>query len=402
VCLAIALDRVEVLCVVLPLVVRLMWSPRNMVVDVHTFDLSVEPGPRTEGEQLGITISAVVEPPTGSVEILPILPFLLTQPHATVQLPKPDKTVGCELATTCRAAGTLDFGAVWFRVWDRSGFWVAETRRERRVTVAVHPRATVIRTLPAPQQPGAPFGLHPSHRLGEGTDFADIRPFIPGDRMRRINWAVSARTGRLHVNQFFAERSATVILLLDSFSEVGGRPNSSLDHCLRAAAGLAMGYLQHNDRVGLMEFGGLLRWTKPGAGPVQYANILQSLARVAIASSFLLQDLAALPETMLPHHALIIALTPLLDEKFVRTVVRLADQGRDIVLLALRGDELSPAYVPRSADEPLLRRLWLLERDTRLRELRGHGVRAAHWSPAMPIDTALQTVSRPAVRRRVA
>jgi uncharacterized protein (DUF58 family) len=400
VCLAIAFDRVELLLVALPLVVRLM-SRHGAAAELHDFDLTVEPGPRSEGEQLVITIRAVVEPAPGPVEILPILPPLLTASRVTVVPPR-DGVVSCELASVCCAAGMLDFGAVWFRTWDAGGLWVAETRQERRVTVPVYPRPTIIHTLPTPRQPGTPFGLHPSHRLGDGTDFADIRPFMPGDRMRRINWSVVARTGRLHVNQFFGERSATVILLLDSFRDIGGRPDSSLDHCLRAAAGLAMAYLRHHDRVGLMEFGGLLRWTRPGAGPVQFANVLQSLARAAITSSFLLQDLAALPETMLPRHALIIALTPLLDERFVRTVMRLADQGRDIVLLGLGGDELSQAWLPRRASDPLIRRLWLLERDQRLRELRGHGVRAAHWSPSQPIEAALQAVSRPMVRRRAA
>ncbi len=47
------------------------------------------------------------------------------------------------------------------------------------------------------------------------------------------------------------------------------------------------------------------------------------------------------------------------------------------------------AYVPHRANDPLMRRLWLLERDTRLRELRGHGVRVANRSPLLPIDTAL-------------
>jgi hypothetical protein len=82
--------------------------------------------------------------------------------------------------------------------------------------------------------------------------------------------------------------------------------------------------------------------------------------------------------------------------------MRLADQGRDIVLLGRGGDELSQAWLPRRANDPLIHRLWLLERDERLRELRGHGMRAAHWSPSLPIEAALQAVSRPAVRRRVA
>jgi uncharacterized protein (DUF58 family) len=402
VCLGIALDRVELLFVAVPLLIRLMSARMTRSAEVRGFELHVEPGPRTEGEQLHISVDALIEGATGPVEILPVLPALLAPMPGIVVLPQPDGVVRCELEPLCRASGMLDFGTVFFRLWDRAGLWVTEIRCEQRVNIAVYPRATPIHTLPVPRESEAPFGQHPSRRLGDGTDFADIRPFVPGDRMKRINWPVSLRTRQLHVNRFFAERSADVILLIDSFSNTGHRPNASLDHCVRAAAGLAMAYLHHHDRVGLMEFGGLLRWTKPGAGPGQYRNILHSLTRVAIAPSVFLQDLAALPETMLPRHALIIALTPLQDSSFDRAVVRLADQGRDTVLIALRTDELSQAYLPRRAADPMLRRLWLLEREERLRELRGHGVRAVHWSPSMPIETALRAVSRPVTRRRAA
>ena len=402
VCLAIALDRVELLFVALPLLARLMWPRAAAPVEVRGFALEVEARTRSEGEQLPIRIRAVIEGATGPVEILPVLPPLLAPAASAVVLPQPNGVVYCEIEPVCRASGMLYFGTVFLRISDRAGLWVAEIRQEQRINVAVHPRAMAVRSLPAPRDSEAPFGRHPSRRLGDGIDFADIRPFVPGDRMKRINWPVSLRTRQLHVNRFFAERSADVILLLDSFGTIGGRPNSSLDHCLRAAAGLAMAYLRQHDRVGLMEFGGLLRWTKPGAGPRQYRNILDSLTRVAIAPTVFLEDLTALPEKMLPRHALIIALTPLHDARFERAVVRLADQGRDIVLIALRTDELSQAYLPRRAADPMLRRLWRLEREERLRGLRGHGVRAVHWSPSLPIETALRTVGRRATRRHAA
>lgn len=183
--------------------------------------------------------------------------------------------------------------------------------------------------------------------------------------------------------------------MLDAFSEIGARPDSSLDHCVRAATGLAMAYLRHHDRVGLLVFGGWVGWTKSAAGPTQYANIVQSLARVSISPSVFLHDLSALRESMLPRHAMILALTPLVDERFSRTVIRLADQGRDVVLPAIRTDELSEAFVPRRANHPLVRRIWSLERDERLRELRGHGVRATNWSPSLPIETALDGTRQP-------
>jgi uncharacterized protein (DUF58 family) len=402
VCLAIAIDRVELFFTAIPLLVRILRSPAPGQSDVKDFSLATEPGPRLEGEDFVVTGSALIAPSAGPIEILPVLPPLLrplTAQRTAMLASQPDGRVEWNSHLHCLASGALDFGVVFLRLWDRAGMWVAESRQEQRIALPVHPRAIAVHAVPTPRETGAPFGIHASRKVGDGTDFADIRRFTPGDRMKRINWAVSLRTRHLNVNQFYVERSAEVILLLDAFSEIGARPESSLDHCVRATAGLAMAYLQRHDRVGLLVFGGWVRWTKPAAGPTQYANIVQSLAHISIAPSMYLHDLSALRQSMLPRHAMILALTPLVDERFARTVTRLADQGRDVVLLAIRTDELSEAFVPRRANHPLVRRLWLLERDERLRDLRAHGVRAANWSPSLPIDTALDFVRQPIMRR---
>jgi uncharacterized protein (DUF58 family) len=102
---------------------------------------------------------------------------------------------------------------------------------------------------------------------------------------------------------------------------------------------------------------------------------------------------------VLPPHALVIALTPLLDARFGRAVRRLADRGQDVVLLALGTDALSAGLLrPRDAG-PLVRQLWRLEREDRLRELRAHGIRAVHWPPDSPLEAVLGTVRRPASAR---
>jgi uncharacterized protein (DUF58 family) len=216
--------------------------------------------------------------------------------------------------------------------------------------------------------------------------------------MKRINWPVSLRMRQLHVNQFHVERSADVILLVDTFANIGQRPHSTLDFALRAAAGLAQAYLRQTDRVGLIEVGDWLRWTRPASGPRQYETILLSLTRTTVTATDLRRNPPDLPEAMLPRHALIIALTPLADERFVHVVTSLADQGRDIVLLAIGGDEVSLPYLTRRAGHPVVRRVWRLLREDRLQELRSHGLRAALWSPAQPIEAALASVERPVAR----
>ena len=57
---------------------------------------------------------------------------------------------------------------------------------------------------------------------GDGTEFAGIRPFHAGDRLRRINWRVSLRTGALHVvDAPAARRTAAVLLVVDALADYG-------------------------------------------------------------------------------------------------------------------------------------------------------------------------------------
>ena len=55
-------------------------------------------------------------------------------------------------------------------------------------------------------------GQHPARRRGDGSEFESIRPFQPGDRLRRVQWRVSLRTGRLHATSTVAEEDASVLV----------------------------------------------------------------------------------------------------------------------------------------------------------------------------------------------
>jgi uncharacterized protein (DUF58 family) len=401
-CLGIVLGRVELFFLAVPIAVALLRAPAPQSLELSGFRFTVEMQPAREGDRIGFGINGELDGAPGPVEVIPLLPPILGRATRAVLMPETNGGLAWRYRLPCNAAGMLDLGVVRFRAWDRAGLWLAEGSAEDRVGIPVYPRAQLLRCLPTPRLTGAPFGLHPSRRVGDGTDFADIRPFAAGDRVKRINWPASLRTRRLQVNQFFTERSGDIVILFDSFSLIGERPNSSLDHCLRAAASLALSYLRQQDRVGLLEYGGWVRWTRPGTGPTHYARILHGLARVSINPAQFLHDLTRLPERMLPKHALILALTPMVDQRFAGMVGRLAEQGRDTVLLALRTDELSAPIAPRWVDRPLVRRLWLREREQQLRALRAKGVRAVNWSPTQPVEAALVQLRSAAIARRAA
>ena len=121
---------------------------------------------------------------------------------------------------------------------------------------------------------------------GEGIEFADIRPFAPGDRVRRVNWRASARRERLYVNESHPERASDVILFLDSFAEARGSGEGTIDQAVRAASSLADAYLERRNRVGLVSFGGILRWLPPEMGMRQQYRIVDALIETELARSY--------------------------------------------------------------------------------------------------------------------
>ena len=58
-------------------------------------------------------------------------------------------------------------------------------------------------------------GNYQSPFKGRGMEFDEVRPYVPGDDVRSIDWNVTARTGEPHVKRFVEERELTVMLLVD-------------------------------------------------------------------------------------------------------------------------------------------------------------------------------------------
>ena len=242
------------------------------------------------------------------------------------------------------------------------------------------------------------MGNYVAARVGEGLEPGDIRAFVPGDRVRHVNWRASLRLRRLFVTQYHQERNADVVLMLDTLTEAGAPPATTLDVSIRAAAALATAYLARKDRVGLIEYCGPFRWIRPDSGRAHHERLLEALLRADVMFSYVSQEVALVPRRVLPPQALVIAISPLLDVRFEKAVVDLAARGFDLVVL-------SPSPIPlvRRASRPtpsvdLACRLWLLERRARADTLRRLGITVVEWDPAEPLEAALGALSRP--RRR--
>jgi uncharacterized protein (DUF58 family) len=294
------------------------------------------------------------------------------------------------LRLRCERWGAYVLGGLLVRAHDRFGVLAYERRVEPSLPLKVYPHAEALRALLRPQETQVFAGNQVARTRGEGIEFADLRPFAAGDRLRRVNWRASARRGTLWVNEAHPERNADVVLFLDTFAEARRAGPGTLDLAVAAAGSLAERYLRHKDRVGLVGFGGILNWLLPATGVVQLYRIVDSLLDTEIVLNYAWKDLDVIPARTLPPKALVVALTPLLDRRSVGALLDLRRRGFDLAVV-----EIDPApYVDPGEDEleQLAFRLWRLRREALRSEYERVGVPVVPWREGESLQAALEEV----------
>jgi uncharacterized protein (DUF58 family) len=289
-----------------------------------------------------------------------------------------------------RRWGLYRLGPVWLRVRDRFGLFHYEARVEGGRALRVYPGADALRSMVRPFDTRATAGEQVARVKGDGIEFADLRPFVPGDRVRRINWRASARRGALWVNEAHPERNAEIVLFLDTFAEAGGH-GGTLAAAVRAATALAARYLDRRDRVGLVRLGGTLEWLLPGAGPSHLHRVVEALLEADATPSYVDKGLHLVPPRTLPPGALVIAITPLLDERGRTILVDLHDRGWDLAVIEV--SPLGHAEEPEGEFGALAHRLWRLQREAVRARYERLGIAVAEWRDDVPLDAVLEEVA---------
>jgi uncharacterized protein (DUF58 family) len=264
------------------------------------------------------------------------------------------------------------------------------------LTVRVYPRPERLRSLMRPRTTHVHAGNRVSLQKGEGIQFADVRPFVSGDRPRSVNWRASARRGSLWVNQRHPERNVDVVLLIDTFTHVGRPGAGTLEQMVRGAASLAAAWLRDRDRVGVIGFGGVLRWLEVGGGLRHAYRLVDSLIDTQVVFSYARKEIGVIPVRMLPPHALIVGLSPLLDARVVTALLDLCGRGFDLAVIEMAAEPLlSP---PESELESVALRLWRLRREALRSTFTRAGVAVGRWVPGEPLETVVAELE--AWRRR--
>lgn len=111
-------------------------------------------------------------------------------------------------------------------------------------------------------------GLHRSPYRGFSVEFAEHRPYQPGDELRYLDWKILGRRDRLYVKQFEEETNLRATLVLDvsrsmAWPEQPERRLSKLAYATRMAAALALILLRQRDATGLIAFDDRVRVAVP-------------------------------------------------------------------------------------------------------------------------------------------
>ena len=123
-------------------------------------------------------------------------------------------------------------------------------------------------------------GAYHSMFKGRGIEFSEVRPYVPEDDVRDIDWNVTARTGTAHIKKYVEERELTVLLAVDISSSMrfGSGDETKSETAASLAALLAFSAIRNHDKVGLILFSDKVDFfLPPRAGRRHVLRILREL-----------------------------------------------------------------------------------------------------------------------------
>jgi len=118
---------------------------------------------------------------------------------------------------------------------------------------------------------------------GRGIEFEEVRPYVPGDEVRDLDWNVTARLGQPYVKRFVEQRELTVILVVDVSRSMrfGTTGQEKRELAAELAAVLGFAALRNDDRVGLVLAAGRVEhFVPPTRGRSHLLRILRDVLGV--------------------------------------------------------------------------------------------------------------------------
>lgn len=398
--IGIATGRVELVVLAAPFLLSVVLGAVIATPPAVTVTLTVNPQRCIEGDEMTVTASLESPHNWSEVELALALPesFELVEGERTITIAvSNDEARAHQWRLRATRWGAHPVGVIALRLHGPGRLTIFEKLIDQHVIVKVYPsHDRLMKTIP-PLDTQIYAGDYVARASGDGIEFANVRPFVPGDSVRRVNWRVTSRRNTLHVNLAQPERDTDVVLFLDTFSEADLGYATTLDLTVRGASVIARHHLQHNDRIGLVSFGGVLRWLTASMGRTHAYRIADFLIDVNTTFSFAWKDLELLPKGTLPPAAMVIAFSPLVDDRSFKALADINARGFPVVVInTLVEKQVEPTDTPEGR---VAHRAWVLQRSMKRDLLKSLGVPVVDWTGTEPIQATLATLPRR--RRRV-
>lgn len=397
---ALALGRPDLLVLGAPFgllaALALANAPRQpLLVEPHLADRWLNEGQST---RLTLRIGALDDVEQATATLVPPA-FVMTQPAggSVCATPRAGQTLSLEFVVSPRRWGVRSTGSSLVAATSPWGGYRWGPQRMPERSVVALPETAAFTSAESPHPVGL-IGQNRSRRGGDGSEFWAVRPFQPGDRLRRVNWRTTLRTGEVHAVGTTAQEDSSVLILIDAVTDVGSSSGvdgeaSSLDLTVRAASALAAHHIRVGDRVALRVLGRTDMVLGPGSG-VHHQRRLQEL---------LTQVQPGRPDLFGGRHlrfrvgagTVVIVLSPMLTPEITSSMVTLARRGLTLVAV----DTLPPGALPEPARDPrsagrLAWRMRLLEREMELTEISRRGIPVVQWRGPGTLDEVLRRLAR--------
>jgi uncharacterized protein (DUF58 family) len=197
----------------------------------------------------------------------------------------------------------------------------------------------------------------------------------------------------LHVTQRLTDRAADVVVLIDTYQQPPGPATHSTERIVRGAAQVVQTALRNGDRAGIVALGGNRpRWLGADIGQRQFYRILDTVLDAADRFESTTGTLA--PRAAVPAGAIIIAFSTLLDTEFALALIDLRKRGHVVVAV----DVLDSAPF-ESEQDPLVVRMWALQRSSMYRDMATVGVDVVAWRGDDALEQSMGAL--PDRRRRI-
>ncbi|QLG27435.1 DUF58 domain-containing protein [Halorarum halophilum] len=230
---------------------------------------------------------------------VPVAAVATAEDARTVDVPRGETAAATTFAWSFPTAGRYTVPPATVTVTDTDGLFAETFERGEPVTLHVDAREPQDVTVGrGGEKVASRYGEHPAGRSGTGLTPAELRQYLPGDALDRIDWKATARLHTPYVREFEAETDRQIVMVVDHRSRMtAGQPGeTAFEYAREVALGFTATTEAAADPLGCWTVGddGVTGQISPVTGAAGYAGIRDRLRQLSPTGS------PALPTTDSP------------------------------------------------------------------------------------------------------